>query len=146
MQIQRPAEVVWPYLAALEQVPLREHGILDVRQVDPGPLFVGIGSRPGGSARALPPTSTGTSGSSRWGTSYLRPCGAATTDAWRVLLTRAALQCRPTDTLRSERPATRTMLCALSARMRAGLTSSLSRRAARDAGLAAPDGQVHGTD
>jgi len=42
MEIERPAEIVWPYLAALEQVPLWEHGILDVKQVDPGPLCVGM--------------------------------------------------------------------------------------------------------
>ncbi len=42
MEIERSAEVVWPYLAALEQVPLWEHGIIGVRQVDPGPLFVGM--------------------------------------------------------------------------------------------------------
>ena len=42
MEIERPAAVVWPYLAALEQVPLWEHGILDVRQVDQGPLRVGL--------------------------------------------------------------------------------------------------------
>ncbi len=42
MEIERPAEVVWPYLAALEQVPLWEHGIIDVKQIDRGPLFVGM--------------------------------------------------------------------------------------------------------
>ena len=42
MEIERPAEIVWPYLAALEQVPLWEHGILDVKQIDQGPLFVGM--------------------------------------------------------------------------------------------------------
>lgn len=42
MEIERPAAVVWPYLAALEQVPLWEHGILDVKQIDQGPLFVGM--------------------------------------------------------------------------------------------------------
>jgi len=42
LEIERLAEIVWPYLAALEQVPLWEHGILDVKQVDDGPLFVGM--------------------------------------------------------------------------------------------------------
>jgi carbon monoxide dehydrogenase subunit G len=42
MEIERPAEVVWPYLAALEQVPLWEHGIIDVKQIDQGPLRVGL--------------------------------------------------------------------------------------------------------
>jgi hypothetical protein len=43
MEIERPAAaVVWTYLAALEQVPLWEHGILDVKQIDHGPLFVGM--------------------------------------------------------------------------------------------------------
>lgn len=42
MEIERPAELVWPYLAALEQVPLWEHGIIDVKQVDQGPLRVGL--------------------------------------------------------------------------------------------------------
>lgn len=42
MEIERPAAVVWPYLAALEQVPLWEHGILHVTKVDPGSPFVGM--------------------------------------------------------------------------------------------------------
>jgi hypothetical protein len=42
IEIERPAEIVWPYLAALEQVPLWEHGILEVKQIDPGPFFVGM--------------------------------------------------------------------------------------------------------
>ncbi len=42
MEIERPAATVWPYLKALEQVPLWEHGILHVKQVDPGPPVVGM--------------------------------------------------------------------------------------------------------
>jgi carbon monoxide dehydrogenase subunit G len=42
VEIDRPAEVVWPYLAALEQVPLWEHGIVDVKQIDQGSLRVGL--------------------------------------------------------------------------------------------------------
>ena len=75
MEIERPAAVVWPYLAALEQVPLWEHGILDVKQNERAPPS-GCGSRPGGSTRARLRTSTATSGSSRKGTSSLRPSGA----------------------------------------------------------------------
>ena len=41
LELERPAEAVWPYLAALEQVPLWEHGILDVRVVSPRPIRVG---------------------------------------------------------------------------------------------------------
>ena len=41
LEIERPASEVWPYLAALEQVPLWEHGILDVRVLTPGPVRVG---------------------------------------------------------------------------------------------------------
>jgi hypothetical protein len=37
----RSASEVWPYLIAFEQVPLWEHGILEVRQVSPGPPGVG---------------------------------------------------------------------------------------------------------
>jgi hypothetical protein len=38
LEIERPSEAVWPYLAALEQVPLWEHGILEVRVVSPRPI------------------------------------------------------------------------------------------------------------
>jgi uncharacterized membrane protein len=41
LAIERPASVIWPYLAALEQVPTWEHGILDVRVRTPGPVRVG---------------------------------------------------------------------------------------------------------
>lgn len=36
-----PADVVWPYLVAFEQVPLWEHGVLEVRQLTPGEARVG---------------------------------------------------------------------------------------------------------
>ena len=36
-----PAPVVWSYLIALEDVPLWEDGVLEVRQVDPGEVVVG---------------------------------------------------------------------------------------------------------
>ncbi len=41
IEIERPAHEVWPYLIAFEQVPLWEHGMVDVRQVTPGPVGVG---------------------------------------------------------------------------------------------------------
>ncbi|MDP9481635.1 MAG: SRPBCC family protein [Chloroflexota bacterium] len=41
LQFDRPASDVWPYLIALEQVPLWEHGVLEVRQVTPGPPDIG---------------------------------------------------------------------------------------------------------
>jgi hypothetical protein len=41
LQIDRPSTQVWPYLIAFEQVPLWEHGIVEVRQVTPGPPAVG---------------------------------------------------------------------------------------------------------
>ena len=41
--MRHPASVVWPYLIAFEQVPLWEHGILEVRQLAPGPPVVGMG-------------------------------------------------------------------------------------------------------
>ena len=40
-RIDHPASVVWEYLVAFEQVPLWEHGILEVRQLTPGPPHVG---------------------------------------------------------------------------------------------------------
>ena len=41
LQIDRPAAEVWPYLIAFEQVPLWEDGVVEVRQVTPGPPGVG---------------------------------------------------------------------------------------------------------
>jgi hypothetical protein len=41
LEFDRSASEVWPYLIAFEQVPLWEHGILEVRQVSPGPPAVG---------------------------------------------------------------------------------------------------------
>ena len=41
LEIERPASVVWPYLAALEQVPRWEHGILEVQVLTPRPIRVG---------------------------------------------------------------------------------------------------------
>ena len=43
LEFDVPASAVWPYLVAFEQVPLWEHGVLEVRQVTPHP--VGIGTR-----------------------------------------------------------------------------------------------------
>jgi uncharacterized membrane protein len=40
-EIGRSAEVVWAYLIALEQVPLWEHGVVDVRLGQPGPPQLG---------------------------------------------------------------------------------------------------------
>jgi carbon monoxide dehydrogenase subunit G len=41
LEIDRPATEVWQYLIAFEQVPLWEHGIVEVRQITPGPPVVG---------------------------------------------------------------------------------------------------------
>jgi carbon monoxide dehydrogenase subunit G len=41
IEIDRPAEVVWEYLIAFEQVGTWEHGIVEVRQVTPGPARLG---------------------------------------------------------------------------------------------------------
>jgi hypothetical protein len=41
LEFDHPASEVWPYLIAFEQVPLWEHGIVEVRQVSPGPPGVG---------------------------------------------------------------------------------------------------------
>ncbi len=41
LQIDRPADEVWPYLIAFEQVPLWEHGVVEVRQITPGAPAVG---------------------------------------------------------------------------------------------------------
>ncbi|MEO8229466.1 MAG: SRPBCC family protein [Chloroflexota bacterium] len=41
LDIDRPAAQVWPYLVAFEQVPLWEHGVVEVRQVTPGPPDIG---------------------------------------------------------------------------------------------------------
>jgi uncharacterized membrane protein len=41
LEIERPASEVWPYLAAIEQVPTWEHGILEVRVLTPRPVGVG---------------------------------------------------------------------------------------------------------
>jgi carbon monoxide dehydrogenase subunit G len=41
LEIDRPAAQVWPYLIAFEQVPLWEHGVVEVRQVTPGPPDIG---------------------------------------------------------------------------------------------------------
>ena len=41
LQIDRPSTQVWPYLIAFEQVPLWEHGIVEVRQVTPGLPAIG---------------------------------------------------------------------------------------------------------
>jgi Polyketide cyclase / dehydrase and lipid transport len=43
LEFDVPASTVWPYLVAFEQVPLWEHGVLEVRKVTPGP--VGVGTR-----------------------------------------------------------------------------------------------------
>ena len=39
--MDHPASVVWPYLLAFEQVPLWEHGVLEVRQLTPGAPGIG---------------------------------------------------------------------------------------------------------
>lgn len=41
IEIDRRAHEVWPYLIAFEQVPLWEHGVVEARQVTPGPAGVG---------------------------------------------------------------------------------------------------------
>jgi hypothetical protein len=41
MEFEWPAHVVWPFLIALEEVPLWEEGVLEVCQVDPGEVVVG---------------------------------------------------------------------------------------------------------
>jgi hypothetical protein len=41
LQIDHPAPLVWTYLVAFEQVPLWEHGVLEVGQVSPGAPTVG---------------------------------------------------------------------------------------------------------
>lgn len=41
IQVDRPASDVWPYLIAFEQVPLWEHGIVEVRQITPGAPGIG---------------------------------------------------------------------------------------------------------
>lgn len=41
MEFEWPADVVWPFLIALEDVPLWEEGVLEVRQLDPGEVVVG---------------------------------------------------------------------------------------------------------
>jgi hypothetical protein len=41
MDLDWPASVVWSFLIALEDVPLWEEGVLEVRQVDPGDVVVG---------------------------------------------------------------------------------------------------------
>jgi Polyketide cyclase / dehydrase and lipid transport len=41
LQIDYPAELIWTYLVAFEQVPLWERGVVEVRQVTPGPPGVG---------------------------------------------------------------------------------------------------------
>jgi hypothetical protein len=40
-QFDRPAAQVWPYLIAFEQVPLWEHGVVEIRQVTPGAPDIG---------------------------------------------------------------------------------------------------------
>src|SRR6185503_2449396 len=39
--VDQPASTVWTYLIAFEQVPLWEHGVLEVRQLTPGDPGVG---------------------------------------------------------------------------------------------------------
>jgi len=39
--MEQPASTVWDYLVALEQVPLWEHGVNEVRQLAPGDLAIG---------------------------------------------------------------------------------------------------------
>jgi hypothetical protein len=41
MDFEWPADVVWRYLIALEDIPLWEEGVLEVRQLDPGEVVVG---------------------------------------------------------------------------------------------------------
>jgi hypothetical protein len=41
LQIDHPAALVWTYVVAFEQVPLWEHGIVEVRQVTPGGPAIG---------------------------------------------------------------------------------------------------------
>lgn len=41
LRVDRPAELVWRHLVAFEQVPLWERGVLEVRQITPGPPAVG---------------------------------------------------------------------------------------------------------
>jgi hypothetical protein len=41
LEFDVPASAVWPYLVAFEQVPLWEHGVLEVRVLTPGPVMVG---------------------------------------------------------------------------------------------------------
>ncbi|MDQ2965576.1 MAG: SRPBCC family protein [Chloroflexota bacterium] len=41
LEIDRAAAEVWPYLIAFEQVPLWEHGVVEVRQVTPGLSDIG---------------------------------------------------------------------------------------------------------
>ena len=41
LEIDRAAPEVWAYLIAFEQVPLWEHGVVEVRQITPGPPKVG---------------------------------------------------------------------------------------------------------
>ena len=41
LQIDRPADDVWPYLIAFEQVPLWERGVVEVRQISPGAPAIG---------------------------------------------------------------------------------------------------------
>lgn len=48
LRIDYPANVIWAYLVAFEQVPLWERGVVEVRQVTPGQPEVGtrITARP----------------------------------------------------------------------------------------------------
>jgi hypothetical protein len=41
MEFEWPAPVVWPFLIALEDVPLWEEGVLEVRQLEPGEVALG---------------------------------------------------------------------------------------------------------
>lgn len=41
LRIDYPANVIWAYLVAFEQVPLWERGVVEVRQVTPGQPEVG---------------------------------------------------------------------------------------------------------
>ena len=41
LEMDHPASVVWRYLLAFEQVPLWEHGVVEVRQLTPGAANIG---------------------------------------------------------------------------------------------------------
>jgi hypothetical protein len=49
LRIDYPANVIWAYLVAFEQVPLWERGVVEERQVTPVSLRSAPGSPPGAS-------------------------------------------------------------------------------------------------